>query len=317
VNIDRQFRLSATILVVCCVLQSVPVVAMQPRASGDPIELSVGGDSARSLYEAASALFDEGEFLLAIPLYEASVGADETLGASWIELGVCYYKTGQNVLARQALERARQLEPENTSVYTHLGILLGRIGELHEAVDYLRLAVAMDRDSAEAYHELAVVYSSLGEEEKAIDGFLTSIELDPHNAEAHDKVAVLMDEVGRFQEAVSHFGTAVVIDPDFAQAYKNWGTALARRKLFVKAIERYEQALARKADYAECHLNIAVAFDRIGQFDGAKEVGEGSMVPVLGSIANAIYDAIGVRITELPITPERVLAALAEKRGGS
>jgi 4-hydroxybenzoyl-CoA reductase alpha subunit len=50
---------------------------------------------------------------------------------------------------------------------------------------------------------------------------------------------------------------------------------------------------------------------------GAKEVGEGSMVPVLGSIANAIYDAIGVRITELPITPERVLAALAEKRGGS
>ena len=50
---------------------------------------------------------------------------------------------------------------------------------------------------------------------------------------------------------------------------------------------------------------------------GAKEVGEGSMVPVLGSIANAIYDAIGVRITELPITPERVLAALAGKRGGS
>jgi 4-hydroxybenzoyl-CoA reductase subunit alpha len=48
---------------------------------------------------------------------------------------------------------------------------------------------------------------------------------------------------------------------------------------------------------------------------GAKEVGEGSMVPVLGSIANAIYDAIGVRVTELPITPERVLKALAEKRG--
>ena len=48
---------------------------------------------------------------------------------------------------------------------------------------------------------------------------------------------------------------------------------------------------------------------------GAKEVGEGSMVPVLGSIANAIYDAIGVRMTELPITPERVLRAIKEKRG--
>ena len=41
------------------------------------------------------------------------------------------------------------------------------------------------------------------------------------------------------------------------------------------------------------------------------------MVPVLGSIANAIYDAIGVRMTELPITPERVLKALAEKRMGA
>ena len=49
---------------------------------------------------------------------------------------------------------------------------------------------------------------------------------------------------------------------------------------------------------------------------GAKEVGEGSMVPVLGSIANAICDAVGVRITELPITPGRVLKALAEKPGG-
>jgi len=62
-------------------------------------------------------------------------------------------------------------------------------------------------------------------------------------------------------------------------------------------------------------VSIAVpSYEPRGPY-GAKEVGEGSMVPVLGSIANAIYDAIGVRITELPITPERVLKALREKRG--
>ena len=37
------------------------------------------------------------------------------------------------------------------------------------------------------------------------------------------------------------------------------------------------------------------------------------MVPVLGSIANVIYDAIGVRMTELPITPQKLLKALEEK----
>ncbi|TCS63095.1 xanthine dehydrogenase family protein molybdopterin-binding subunit [Varunaivibrio sulfuroxidans] len=43
---------------------------------------------------------------------------------------------------------------------------------------------------------------------------------------------------------------------------------------------------------------------------GAKGIGEPSMIPTAPAIANAIYDAIGVRMTALPATPERVLAAL-------
>ncbi|HLB11537.1 MAG TPA: molybdopterin cofactor-binding domain-containing protein, partial [Dehalococcoidia bacterium] len=50
---------------------------------------------------------------------------------------------------------------------------------------------------------------------------------------------------------------------------------------------------------------------------GAKEAGETSVVPTATAIANAIYDAVGVRIRELPITPERVLAALKAKEAGS
>ncbi len=43
---------------------------------------------------------------------------------------------------------------------------------------------------------------------------------------------------------------------------------------------------------------------------GAKEVGEGSISGVLAAVANAIYDATGIRFTQLPITPEKVLGAL-------
>jgi 4-hydroxybenzoyl-CoA reductase subunit alpha len=43
---------------------------------------------------------------------------------------------------------------------------------------------------------------------------------------------------------------------------------------------------------------------------GAKGIGECTLVPTPGAIANAIYDAIGVRIKELPITPEKILAAI-------
>jgi 4-hydroxybenzoyl-CoA reductase alpha subunit len=47
---------------------------------------------------------------------------------------------------------------------------------------------------------------------------------------------------------------------------------------------------------------------------GAKEVGEGGIMPVIPAILNAIYDATGVRITELPLTSERIWKALKEKK---
>ena len=47
---------------------------------------------------------------------------------------------------------------------------------------------------------------------------------------------------------------------------------------------------------------------------GAKEIGEGCIVPMMGAIANAIYDACGARVTELPITPEKILAALKARQ---
>ena len=43
---------------------------------------------------------------------------------------------------------------------------------------------------------------------------------------------------------------------------------------------------------------------------GAKEVGEGAIMPTIPAILNAVYDATGVRIFELPLTPERVYNAL-------
>jgi len=49
---------------------------------------------------------------------------------------------------------------------------------------------------------------------------------------------------------------------------------------------------------------------------GAKEVGQGPLLPVMPALANAIHDAVGVRIDEIPITPDKVLRALEKKAKG-
>ena len=46
---------------------------------------------------------------------------------------------------------------------------------------------------------------------------------------------------------------------------------------------------------------------------GAKEVGQGPLLPIMPAVANAVYDALGVRVDEVPVTPEKVLRALAAK----
>jgi len=55
--------------------------------------------------------------------------------------------------------------------------------------------------------------------------------------------------------------------------------------------------------------------DPAGPF-GAKEVGQGPLLPIMPAVANAVYDAVGVRVDEVPVTPEKILRALAAKAAG-
>lgn len=61
----------------------------------------------------------------------------------------------------------------------------------------------------------------------------------------------------------------------------------------------------------DCH--IVESNDPHGPF-GAKEAGEGSLAGFLPALANAIEDAIGIRFTDLPVTPDRVFAAIEKKQ---
>ncbi|MDA8715654.1 hypothetical protein N9M06_00765, partial [Candidatus Poseidoniales archaeon] len=57
---------------------------------------------------------------------------------------------------------------------------------------------------------------------------------------------------------------------------------------------------------------IVESSDPEGPF-GAKEAGEGPLLPILPAVVNAVYDAIGVRIRELPLTPDVVWKAVSAK----
>jgi CO/xanthine dehydrogenase Mo-binding subunit len=74
-----------------------------------------------------------------------------------------------------------------------------------------------------------------------------------------------------------------------------------------------DYALVKADEMPAIAVRLIESIDAEGPF-GAKGLGESGVIPVSAAVANAVKDAIGVRFTELPITPARVHAAMSARR---
>ena len=74
----------------------------------------------------------------------------------------------------------------------------------------------------------------------------------------------------------------------------------------------HDYKICTALDTPAVHTGIVESYQGDGPF-GAKGLGEPALGPTAPAIGNAVFDACGVRITDLPITPEKVLAALQKK----
>jgi 4-hydroxybenzoyl-CoA reductase subunit alpha len=109
--------------------------------------------------------------------------------------------------------------------------------------------------------------------------------------------------------------------------YMGLGEALMEEQEFRRLPKKFSHALVHKfpsileyksptsLDMPEVITELVEEPDPQGPY-GAKEVGQGPLLPVIPAVANAVYDAVGVRVDESPITPEKILKALAEKNAG-
>jgi 4-hydroxybenzoyl-CoA reductase subunit alpha len=109
--------------------------------------------------------------------------------------------------------------------------------------------------------------------------------------------------------------------------YMGLGEALMEEQAFRRLPPRLSQAVVHKfpsmleyksptsLDMPEIVTDLVEHPDPAGPF-GAKEVGQGPLLPIMPAVANAVYDAVGVRVDQVPVTPERILRALQAKADG-
>ncbi|GAC1468099.1 MAG: xanthine dehydrogenase family protein molybdopterin-binding subunit [Chloroflexota bacterium] len=101
--------------------------------------------------------------------------------------------------------------------------------------------------------------------------------------------------------------------------YMGFAEATVEEQVFRKGLHKQPSLLEYKIptslDVPDFTAMIVETIDAEGPF-GAKEVGQGPLAPVVPAIANAVFDAIGIRCDSSPITADKILRALEARRKG-
>jgi xanthine dehydrogenase molybdenum-binding subunit len=128
--------------------------------------------------------------------------------------------------------------------------------------------------------------------------------------------------------AVVYADVGQVISPDLAegQLYGGLNRGLGYALLEDTHYDERTGELANKGLITDCKMLTADDMPETGEIEvyftntleptgpfGAKGIGEAALNPVAAALANAVYDAVGIRFAEIPITPEKVLKALKER----
>ena len=101
--------------------------------------------------------------------------------------------------------------------------------------------------------------------------------------------------------------------------YMGLGEVLMEEQVFRKGVHKFPSMLEYKTpttlETPDIHTILVETDDPEGPF-GAKEAGQGPLLPIIPAVANAVYAAVGVRVDETPITPDKVIRGLELKRQG-
>jgi len=145
---------------------------------------------------------------------------------------------------------------------------------------------------------------------------VAEVDVDPETGIVRVPTIWIAHDVGR------SINSASVIGQVEGSIYMGLGEALMEEMAYrgdLKVVHKIPSLLEYKSpttlEMCDVITYLVEDPDPNGPF-GAKEVGQGPLLPVMPAVANAVYDAVGVRIDEVPITPEKVLKALKRKQKG-
>lgn len=175
--------------------------------------------------------------------------------------------------AKNELEKAIEIDPNNIIAHNNLGVSLIELDNYGEAKNMIEKAIDKTDGEANAliYHNMGRALLELenyGEAEKKIR---KSIELYPDNAIAHDNLGILLVMLKRYTEAGNEFREALRIDPNNAGARDNLKSLSAILEIFEEKKKELKEASETDPNNIHLHNNLGILLTEMEHYKEAEE----------------------------------------------
>ncbi|MDP6766798.1 MAG: molybdopterin-dependent oxidoreductase, partial [SAR324 cluster bacterium] len=138
---------------------------------------------------------------------------------------------------------------------------------------------------------------------------VADVECDPETGIYQVHKLWLAHDVGRSINPVQVMGQVE------GSAYMGLGEVMMEEQVFRRGLHKIPSLLDYKSpttlEMPEMEVFLIETNDPNGPY-GAKEAGQGPLLPIMPAVANAVYDAVGVRVDEVPVLPEKIFKGLSQ-----
>ena len=203
-----------------------------------------------------------------IACYRRQISQEPRYAEAYTNIGEASRRLGDPVVAKQAHEKALQLNPRLQEAKLGLALLEQASGDSKAAIAKIQEIVAQ-KESASAYFYQGVTLHQQAKLPEAETAFGKALELDPSYAEARVNLGLILNQQGKFDRAINEFKQAILTNPNLAEAHFNLGVTLQAQGQLEPAIAAYKEVLRIVPNNAEANYNLGIALKTQGKTDAA------------------------------------------------
>ena len=196
--------------------------------------------------------FEQHHYGEAAAHFRTAVRLDSRLGAAWLFEGLSLYQIGDNASARQSLEKARELMPNDPQAARVLGEVYRALGRYQDSAEALEKASRLKPNDPETLYSLAQTYLQLAREQQQ-----RILEIDPGNYRVYVMLAQLYEQQNDLPAAVSEYTEMLRLYPHRSDGHLLLGNLFERMGQPDKAAAEYQAVVTLNPDNAEALLRLA------------------------------------------------------------